>query len=48
MRAGFDDAPDHAVAGLPARVLVTAVGFIVVNLFADVLYILLNPRLRRS
>jgi peptide/nickel transport system permease protein len=37
---------DYAV--VQGVVLVTAVGFIVVNLFADVLYILLNPRLRRS
>ncbi|AXC49973.1 ABC transporter permease [Paracoccus suum] len=29
-------------------VLVTAVGFIAMNLIADLLYILLNPRLRRS
>ena len=37
---------DYAV--VQGVVLVTAVSFIVVNLFADVLYILLNPRLRRS
>jgi len=37
---------DYAV--VQGVVLVTAVGFIIVNLFADVLYILLNPRLRRS
>jgi peptide/nickel transport system permease protein len=37
---------DYAV--VQGVVLVTAVGFIVVNLFADVLYILLNPRLRQS
>jgi peptide/nickel transport system permease protein len=37
---------DYAV--VQGVVLVTAVGFIAVNLFADVLYILLNPRLRRS
>jgi peptide/nickel transport system permease protein len=37
---------DYAV--VQGVVLVTAVGFIVVNLFADVLYVLLNPRLRKS
>ncbi|TDN63612.1 ABC transporter permease [Paraburkholderia sp. BL10I2N1] len=37
---------DYAV--VQGVVLVTALCFIVVNLFADVLYILLNPRLRRS
>jgi peptide/nickel transport system permease protein len=37
---------DYAV--VQGVVLVTAVGFIVVNLLADVLYILLNPRLRRA
>jgi len=37
---------DYAV--VQGVVLVTALSFIVVNLFADVLYILLNPRLRRS
>ena len=37
---------DYAV--VQGVVLVTAVGFIIVNLLADVLYILLNPRLRRS
>jgi peptide/nickel transport system permease protein len=37
---------DYAV--VQGVVLVTAVGFIGVNLLADVLYILLNPRLRRA
>ncbi|CAH2776368.1 MAG: ABC transporter, permease protein 1 (cluster 5, nickel/peptides/opines) [uncultured Caballeronia sp.] len=37
---------DYAV--VQGVVLVTAVGFIVVNLFADVLYVLLNLRLRKS
>jgi peptide/nickel transport system permease protein len=37
---------DYAV--VQGVVLVTAIGFISVNLLADVLYILLNPRLRRS
>jgi len=37
---------DYAV--VQGVVLVTALSFIVVNLAADVLYILLNPRLRRS
>jgi peptide/nickel transport system permease protein len=37
---------DYAV--VQGVVLVTAVGFIIVNLLADVLYILLNPRLRRA
>ena len=37
---------DYAV--VQGVVLVTALSFIIVNLFADVLYILLNPRLRRS
>jgi len=29
-------------------VLCTAVGFILMNLFADILYVLLNPRLRAA
>lgn len=37
---------DYAV--VQGVVLVTAVGFIVMNLVADLLYILLNPRLRRA
>jgi peptide/nickel transport system permease protein len=37
---------DYAV--VQGVVLVTALCFIIVNLFADVLYILLNPRMRRS
>ncbi|MEA3085515.1 MAG: peptide/nickel transport system permease protein, partial [Paraburkholderia sp.] len=37
---------DYAV--VQGVVLVTALCFIVVNLCADVLYVLLNPRLRRS
>jgi len=37
---------DYAV--VQGVVLVTALSFIIVNLFADVLYILLDPRLRRS
>ncbi|AJC21333.1 ABC transporter permease [Pandoraea pulmonicola] len=37
---------DYAV--VQGVVLVTAVSFIVLNLFADVLYVLLNPRLRRA
>jgi peptide/nickel transport system permease protein len=37
---------DYAV--VQGVVLVTAVGFIIVNLLADALYILLNPRLRHS
>lgn len=37
---------DYAV--VQGVVLVTAAGFIVLNLVADVLYVLLNPRLRRA
>jgi peptide/nickel transport system permease protein len=37
---------DYAV--VQGVVLVTALSFIVVNLFADVLYVVLNPRMRRS
>lgn len=36
---------DYAI--VQGVVLVTAVGFIIMNLVADLLYILLNPRLRR-
>jgi peptide/nickel transport system permease protein len=37
---------DYAV--VQGVVLCTAVGFILMNLFADVLYVLLNPRMRQS
>ena len=37
---------DYAV--VQGVVLVTAVGFILMNLVADMLYILLNPRLRSA
>ncbi len=37
---------DYAV--VQGVVLCTAVGFILMNLIADVLYVLLNPRLRRA